>query len=542
MRIMPIAVPQRPGGRRISDDRIQHRTRLRDYGIAVFLLTGLADALFFDALGRPVGLSVPLFGAILSLAVVVCHRRLIGRHLAPYSLLLTIALLALIENVDWKSLTMAIACLACFSLATARRLPSGLDAALALGRFLAFMPIALPDDLRRGLSVRRRSVRRGSGSPVEARALLVWVMPLVLTIGFVLLLGAGNPILEQWLSLVDQRLLVERLDSIRIVFWVIVSVCAWPFLRPRLHGTFRQWVAARLGKAETAIFTLPAWMSVLGGRAAVLRALILFNAVFAVQTLLDVTYLWGGLKLPQGVDYAAYAHRGAYTLIAAALLAAAFVLLALRPDTSSAGDRRIRTLVYLWIGQSVVLVLSAMLRLDLYVDVYALTQWRLAAFVWMGIVATGLVLICLRIAWRRSGRWLMGANMTAVAIVFAGSCFVDPEALIARFNVEHSQEMSGEGVRLDVDHLASLGPAAIPAIDEFLAHAGNADAAMPDARSRTIFRLSILRDDLAERHHERSERWHAWTVRGWRLTRYLEASPIQRTAKESLFESINAPK
>ena len=37
------------------------------------------------------------------------------------------------------------------------------------------------------------------------------------------------------------------------------------------------------------------------GRAAILRSLLLFNAMFAVQTLLDIVYLWGGPALPDGM-------------------------------------------------------------------------------------------------------------------------------------------------------------------------------------------------------------------------------------------------
>ena len=46
------------------------------------------------------------------------------------------------------------------------------------------------------------------------------------------------------------------------------------------------------------------------------RSLILFNALFALQTVLDLTYLWGGASLPDGMSHAEYAHRGAYPLIA----------------------------------------------------------------------------------------------------------------------------------------------------------------------------------------------------------------------------------
>ncbi len=98
------------------------------------------------------------------------------------------------------------------------------------------------------------------------------------------------------------------------------------------------------------------------------------------------------------MTYAAYAHRGAYPLIVTALLAAGFVLAALRPGSATANDPLIRRLVYAWVAQNIVLVISSILRLDLYVGIYSLTYWRIAAFVWMGLVAAGLALIIVRIA------------------------------------------------------------------------------------------------------------------------------------------------
>ena len=62
----------------------------------------------------------------------------------------------------------------------------------------------------------------------------------------------------------------------------------------------------------------------------------------------------------------------------------------------------IRPLVYLWVGQNVLLVASSILRLDLYVDIYMLTYCRIAAFIWMGLVALGLILIVARIVLNRS--------------------------------------------------------------------------------------------------------------------------------------------
>ena len=533
MRILPVALPHASSGR---PRPVPARPHLRDYGIAVVVVTAAADALFFDTLGRAVGLSAPLFVAMLAVAAAICHRHLLGRRLMLPAVCLAFAMLALVENVDWKSLTMAIAGVSCFSLAAAGRLPAGRNVPLALGRFLAVMPVAFPRDIRRLLA------RHAAGSPGSVQRWLIWLMPLALTLVFGLLLEAGNPVLERWIALIDPMLVLQRVDPLRILFWTLVAGLAWPFLRPRLGPgqPARTDAAPRFDAAAAAIGVLPGWTSLVYGPAAVLRALVLFNAVFAVQTLLDTAYLWGGLELPEGISYAAYAHRGAYTLIATALLAAAFVLLALRPGAAAAADHRIRGLVYLWIGQNVALVLSAMLRLDLYVDIYALTHWRLAAFVWMGIVAAGLVLICVRIACGRSNRWLVGANTAVLAVVFAGSCFLDADALIARFNVAHSRELSGQGVRLDVGHLASLGPAAIPAIDDFLAEAGTRDSARPAAGTPVIPRLRALRASLAEILRIRSDDWRNWTFRNWQLSDYLESATEPGLPTGSAIQPVDA--
>ena len=56
-----------------------------------------------------------------------------------------------------------------------------------------------------------------------------------------------------------------------------------------------------------------------------------FNLIFALQNGLDIFFLWSGAPLPEGMTLAEYAHRGAYPLIATALLAGLFVLVTMRP-------------------------------------------------------------------------------------------------------------------------------------------------------------------------------------------------------------------
>jgi hypothetical protein len=173
----------------------------------------------------------------------------------------------------------------------------------------------------------------------------------------------------------------------------------------------------------------------------------------------------------------------------------------------------IRPLVYLWVAQNVLLVASSILRLDLYVQIYFLTYWRIAAFIWMGLVALGLILIVARIALDRSNRWLVGANLIVLTFVLYTSALVNFDGFIADYNLNHSREVSGKGVQIDTNYLATLGPQALPAIDRVIAL-----KARPDDTC-----LVSRRDGLVERQRQDMASWRSFGLRSWRLQRRLDA-------------------
>ena len=74
------------------------------------------------------------------------------------------------------------------------------------------------------------------------------------------------------------------------------------------------------------------------------------NALFAVQSSLDLTYLWAGVALPRGAGYAEY-HRRAYPLVVTALLAAVIAIFASAPIPAES-SRLIRPLVLAFVGQT----------------------------------------------------------------------------------------------------------------------------------------------------------------------------------------------
>ena len=483
----------------------------RRIGVAVPLVA-LADFFFY---GQPAGITLFLFGIVLAASVVAVHPSAFndGRlWLKPVALL--IALLPLVENVSPLSVAIALAALAVFALSLAGRLRSGLARiAGQLSAFFVAAPFRFPRDFFRW----RKAARRLGGRRIRLTAIAVWVMPLGLGVVFLALLGAANPVIEYWFSLIDLFALLNLIQLPRLFFWLFVLAFVWAFLRPR-PPRFRRRLPGMVRPARPATETGTSIEDIIFGKAAILRALVVFNLLFALQTGLDATYLWGGVALPDGLTYAAYAHRGAYPLIITALLAAGFVLAALRPGSEPSRDPLIRRLVYAWVAQNIVLVISSMLRLDLYVDIYALTYWRIAAFVWMGMVAMGLALIIARIALGKSNEWLLSANLLTLSATLYACSFINFAALIANYNVDHSFEMTGQGIPLDGWYLRSLGPGALPAFDRFLMY--QASTSTPDQPRRR--ELAVGRAEDEADYRGRQKNWRAWSFRDWRLLPYLD--------------------
>jgi hypothetical protein len=498
---------------------------------AAIAVTALADFLFYR---HTPGISIAIFAVALCVAALVANPvRARFPELVIASAVLAAALAPAIEEFGLLSFLFAAAGASVFALAA-----TGWQARTAGDRIadVVLMIVSGPFRLLADLGAAIQEAWQRDIAKHGANWLVAWIVPVGFGGLFLVLFSQANPLIEQWLTSVD-RPDWKDIDLVRPLFWLATVALTWPFLRVRIASkpTIQYIIEAleeELSPADRAAQQPPAAPASaepaegpLFGRTAIVRSLVLFNALFAVQTALDLTYLWGGLALPAGMTYATYAHRGAYPLIVTALMAGGFVLAAMQPGSSNARSGLMRTLVFLWIGQNVLLVLSSILRLDLYVEVYSLTELRCAAFVWMLLVAAGLVLIVVRIVLDRTNRWLVWANAAVLMLALYVCSLIDFPGAIARFNVMHSREVAGAGQPLDVAYLCQLGTGALPALDML---------AKARADSEGWLRNSALLDcrlSLEGRHTARMADWRAWTFRGYRLKQYLEDNPGPRASR-----------
>lgn len=460
------------------------------------VLAALADFLLY---GQRLGLSLVIMAiAIACASLLANHATLDHRRAAIGGAIVALGLVPAAEELNTLSFPILVAALVIALLLATNPETTGLaDRTRALRNFVLINPFRVFPD---ALQIFNMSAL--------TRSIALWLLPAALGAVFTALFAAANPLIEQWVFLLNPKLILDYVSIPRVLFWTMMLSLVWPFIHVRWR---RRTIATTIVGDGPVPPPLPSQASAeFLGPSTILRSLILFNLLFAAQSILDGIYLWGHVALPANLTYAAYAHRGAYPLIATALLAAAFVLVAMRPGGPAEKSKIVRPLVYLWVGQNVLLVASAILRLDLYVDIYMLTYWRIAAFIWMGLVALGLILIVARIALDRSNRWLVGANLIALTITLYGCSLVNFDAFIADYNLSHSNEMSGKGLNIDANYLFTLGPQALPALDKVIAHRSD-DNCLVSRRDRLV---EVQLQDLA---------WRSWGFRNWRLQRRLDA-------------------
>lgn len=477
-------------------------------------LTAFADWLFYD---QPFGLAFVVFLAALVGAAVVARRPRPSRRTAVVAAIVLLAtLLPLIETVNTVSVLFGILGVATVvALLTNPFFTTNDDVFHGTfdGIFQGIRTLLLAGPFRLIPDLARHRPGR-----LDARPFIALAIPLLLGGIFLKLFADANPLIDDWLSAIDLGWLLAQISVPRLLFWIALLSLCWPFVAARWRRRRQVARTAAPRKATSHGFV----GDVLFGPMAILQSLVLFNLLFAVQTGLDMTYLWGGVALPHQLTYAAYAHRGAYPLILTALLAAGFILIATRRPMARHG-RLIRGLIFAWTAQNVMLVISSMLRLDLYIQVYSLTMWRIAAFVWMLLVAVGLVLIAVRMARGLSNRWLIRANLTALMLTLYVCAIINVPALIANYNVAHSREATGSGATLDVPYLMSLGPQAIPALDRYLRSTGTASTS---ARTGRDLLAATLQREVGS--------WRTWSLRDWRLQRHLvQAGTLPRPVSNS---------
>ncbi|WP_327268101.1 DUF4173 domain-containing protein [Streptomyces sp. NBC_01218] len=241
--------------------------------------------------------------------------------------------------------------------------------------------------------------------------------------------------------------------------------------------------------------------------------LIVLDVLFAAFIALQLVVLLGGydrVLRETGLKPAEYAREGFWQLLWATLLTLLVVALALR--MAPRGGARDRLLVKGVLGTlcvlTLVVVASALRRMDLYVDAFGLTRLRIsvaAVELWLGVV-----LLLIVAAGILGARHLPRAVAVSAAVGVLAFGLMSPDRLIAEQNVQRYRE----GKAIDISYLQELSADAVPALDT-----------IPDERMRACalreIQSALRRSDTP---------WYAMSLSEARARDILAERPAPSTA------------
>ncbi len=463
---------------------------LRAKMLTSLLLVALADILFY---AEPSGWGCGVFAFCL-LALVAASQQQALKTWGGKAVAFLSATLAADMVAEPGILSVLSFCLSLLTLLMLQKRQHLLSAPLwikDIGRFLAHVLKIWNHKLFRLSAILKK--RRWNQKLKSVRRMGHIALPFALAVVFAFLFAQANPVLMQALEKFDWTLALDMLSPYRWFFWLWSGAFIWALLRPRFS-------LAKPAKAGTEIN-----IDALVNRTSIVLSLILFNLLFALQNALDLAYLWRRQTLPGGMNYAEYAHAGAYPLIATALLAGAYVLVTFGNGGGKYQSPLARQLVYAWIAQNIFLVLSAIDRTLHYIDAYSLTCLRVAALIWMGLVAFGLLTLVVKVAWNRSNLWLININALALAAVVYACCFFNFVGFIANYNVASAHIAGTDTQQLDIPYLESLGWQAAPALRWYAAHTPLPSFAANEA-NKAAGRLDAELAKTVKNH------WQGWTL------------------------------
>lgn len=296
---------------------------------------------------------------------------------------------------------------------------------------------------------------------VASRHRLLWpvvrtvVVSLVALVVFGGLFASGDAVFGSW----AQQLLpsVRLADSLvlRAFVWffvggVVLAACYLALNPPRVER-----LAVPEARPVTRVWE---WLVPVG----------VVVGVFVVFLLAQASAMWGGHEFvlrTTGMSYADYVHQGMGQLTVATALTLATIAITVRKAPRATEGQRLllRVVLGALCLLTLVVVASALFRMAVYQQAFGFTVLRVLADafeLWLGLVVVMVMVAGVR--W--SGWWLPRAALVSGAAMLLAIGAVNPEAWIARQNIERYEETG----KIDLDYLSGLGPDATPVIHEGL--------------------------------------------------------------------------
>jgi len=464
--------------------------------IVLVLLIASADICLYEHAGGTGGGMLMLIAA---LGLISARQN--GWQLSNRSLLLTILLISLMcaWNCMWLAVFVGVLAVSAFAIKLHQPQWSITEVVWSMPWMAAWAPFRLIGHALRVLGYGANS--GGKLEPSRRRRLRVVLIPLIVTIAFILIFIAANPVIEKFVGDLSRWLdkwLKEFFGLFtisRMMSWLGWGLVFAVLLRPHIRSWTAQWMAKRSEVLEP-----PAASEESGDFATAEATLICVNLVFLAFNALDAVYLYFKAELPEGITFSQYSHRGCVWLTFALILSTGIIGLIFRHRLSfHPRTRMLKVWAYMWAAQNFILALGALRRLQMYIDYNGMTRMRIVGIYGIILVVAGLVLMIAKVRHAKNILWLVRRDLLAFWIALIVLALTPRDLIAWRYNV--AQAMGGNLRPLANLTVQRMSAEAYPMLIPLLDH--------PEewVRKGTAAILSV---HLAELEFRKPKHWTEW--------------------------------
>lgn len=347
---------------------------------------------------------------------------------------------------------------------------------------------------------------RGEGSENARRIArgLIIAIPCLLIMGA--LLASADMVFSNMVGDIFEGIELEKVFRIviMVMFGMLSSYCGVRYVAKNIPTYDHK--EPRKGNPATAITVL----------ACVLALYLVFSGI-------QIAYLFvGNFELPIGISYAVYARTGFFQLLAVCVIDLVSVLLIKKYSQAS---RVLDVMLIAIVACTAVMTASSAMRMLMYIGAYGLTYLRVLVLTALLTIAVLLVGVVIKILKEDFSFFRYG--VAVIGIIYAAFALSKPDAIIARYNIDHSDR-----IRLDTWYLANLSSDASDVIADYIendAEHFNTSLATSNHRPDELFSDS----NWAERYvnYRRSES-DKIGVRNFNLSRYRAGKILEEAIKK----------
>ena len=359
-------------------------------------------------------------------------------------------------------------------------------------------------------SVKSAPVENGTGS--SFRKALLFIIPAIVTLVFVLVYRAANPIFAKFTD--------KASDHFISFNWCLFTLFGFFFV----FGLFRQYIIRKVNDADSQsddnLQSIPLethLQSFMGKRLTVPNELftgivlfVMLNGVLLCVNGLDVNYMWIAGMLPKGITVAEYLHDGTETLILSIIMAIAVILFVFRGYLNFFENNKwLKTLAYVWIAQNVLLVITTANRNWWIIESSGLTRRRIGVYVYLLLCVVGLATTFIKVAQRKSNWFLFRKNAWIFYAVFMIACVVNWDELIVNYNCKNYKELELDYI--DRGYQAELSHTSLATLFRYyVAELKNPNPATRVFTSEVVYNMYNSYYKLKDR--ESKSRWQSYCI------------------------------